>query len=165
MLESSGDEAFVVSDVLLDYRLYDDSSNNYAESDIRAWLNDKFYASAFALGDAHVLTTEVDNSAPTTGSSSNSHACGNTWDKVFLLSYADYGNASYGFASDASRQCVPTDFAVARGAYCPYWTRSPDSGYSNRAWVVTSGGNFFYDYVYDSGSCCVRLGLRIAVSE
>ncbi len=163
VLESSGNEAFVVSDVLLDAHRYDDSSNNYADSEIRAWLNDEFYASAFALGDAHVLTTEVDNSAPTTGSSSNSHACGNTWDKVFLLSYADYGNASYGFASDASRQCVPTDFAVARGAYCPYWTRSPDSGYSYYAWYAGTGGERNQRVVYTEFG--VRPSLRITLAE
>ncbi len=172
VLESSGGECLLLSDLLLDVHGYDASSNNYANSEIRSWLNADFYEAAFVLGDSYSVASAVDNSAATTDSPSNPNACENTSDRVFLLSYQDYCNASYGFLDNSSRQCSPTDYAVARGASKDssnvngyYWTRSPDSGYSNRAWVVTSGGNFFYDYVYDSGSCCVRLGLRIAVSE
>ena len=97
-------------------------ANNYKYSDLRQWLTNDFYNSAFALDDSLVQTTLVDNSASTTSSSSNSYACENTEDKVFLPSYKDYSNSSYGFPTNAgsskARYSKTTDWARARGADC-----------------------------------------------
>ncbi len=99
--------------------------SNYKYSDIRTWLNEDFYNTAFSLGDSYIQTTEVDNGASTTMSSTNKYACENTYDKVYLLSYQDYMNGNY-FADDAARECETTDYAMANrceGRW--YWTRSP----------------------------------------
>ncbi len=159
VLSSGGGSYSLVSAALLDAHRYGDPSNNYANSEIREWLNGDFLSSAFALGDSHIQTTTVDNSASTTDSSSNKYACENTEDKVYLLSYQDYKNASY-FADDAARRCKTTDYARARGAWYStdpsylyngvYWTRSPHSDYSFCAWFVSIDGYLGIDYVYDS---------------
>ena len=169
VLSNNSGEYYILSSVLLDAHCYYNSTssrtidgktvyaNNYEYSDIRTWLNDDFYNSAFALGNSYIQTTTVDNSASTTNSSSNSYACSNTQDKVFLPSYQDYINSSYGFTSNASRYCKTTDWARARGAWYStsssylyngfYWTRSPLSDRSNFAWYVDDDGGLDIYYV------------------
>ena len=169
---------YVLSDTLLDAHRYDASSNNYANSKIRFWLNGDFYGSAFALADSAILTTDVDNSAATTDSPSSQYACANTQDKVFLPSYQDYINSSYGFAastgSSATRYAKTTDWARARGAYYYtssgtyqyngwYWTRSLYRLYSNFAWHVNKDGNLSYGSVSPTESG-VRPSLSIVIA-
>ena len=130
--------------------------NNYKYSDIRTWLNNDFYNSAFALNSSYIQTTNVDNSAATTPNSTNKYACDNTQDKVFLLSYKDNFNSNYGFSASTehsiSRRCITTDWTRARGATytCQknldrhffngqYWTRSPDGEYKTHAWCISYG--------------------------
>ena len=189
VLSNNDGEYYILSSVLLDAHCYCNSTstrtiddqtiypNNYEYSDIRTWLNADFYNSAFALGNENILTTNVDNSAPTTNSSSNQYACENTQDKVFLPSYQDYINSSYGFSTSTgsakTRYCRTTDWARARGAWYStsssyyyngyYWTRSPYSDYSSHAWDVHSGGVLNLHnvgYTYDS----VRPALSIKIA-
>lgn len=167
ILSNTNGEYYIVSSVLLDaycyYGYYYSTPNrtidgqtvypnSYKYSDIRAWLNEDFYNSAFALGNEYIQTTIVDNSASTTDSTSNEYACDNTEDKVFLPSYQDYINSSYGFSTSTSftetRYCKTTDWARARGASCDdylyngeYWTRSPCSNESIGAWYIFSSGH------------------------
>ena len=137
--------------------------NNYKYSDIRAWLNDEFYKTAFGdLQQALIQTTEVDNSAQSTGNSSNSYACENTFDKVFLPSYREVTNSAYGFANDPSaydtaRRMLTSDFSRATGAYMSnasyygngnWWLRSPYYYRSNIARIVIYYGYAdSYNYV------------------
>ena len=175
ILSNNDGEYYILSNVLLDAHCYYNSTsnrtidgqtiypNNYEHSDIRTWLNNDFYNSAFALGNSHIQTTTVDNSAATTNSTSNTYACNNTQDKVFLPSYKDYINSSYGFSTSTSstdtRYCRTTDWARARGTHYYtssgsyqyngyYWTRSPSSGDSGDAWGVNIDGNPVFNYVY-----------------
>jgi len=166
VLSNSNDKCYVLSSVLLDAYCYRDSqssrtiegktvhANNYKYSDIRTWLNDGFYNSAFALGNSHIQTTTVSNSASTTNSTDNPYACDSTQDNVFLPSYKNYINSSYGFSTSTSstntRYCRTTDWARARGAWYEtsssylynghYWTRSPRSDHSYSAWYVRYDG-------------------------
>jgi hypothetical protein len=73
--------------------------NNYMYSDIRTWLNADFLSKAFYLDGSLIQTTTVDNSLASTGDSSNPYVCANTSDKVWLLSYAEATNSSYGFST------------------------------------------------------------------
>ena len=146
-------------------------ASNYKYSDIRAWLNDEFYNTAFGdLQQALIQTTEVDNSARSTGYSSNRYACENTFDKVFLLSYREVTNSVYGFEStstyDTAREMRTSDFSRATGARMStdssdygngwWWLRSPLNGGSNFARYVILGGHAdFSDYVYYDYHCVV----------
>ena len=143
-------------------------ANNYQYSEIRAWLNDDFFNSAFKSAEkGAILTTNVDNSAVTTNSNTNPYACDNTYDKVFLLSYKDCSNPSYGFSSDSSRYCKPTDYALANHCYmyntrnCCYWTRSPTSNGSFGAWYVDGYSVYYDSYNVVHDDCGVRPALNI----
>ena len=171
VLEKRNGEALLMSDVLLDSQCYYHDSdnnrtingktvypNNYKESDIRKWLNGTFYDQAFdSANKAVIKTTLVDNSASTTSSSSNSYACENTNDKVFLLSYKEATNTSYGFSSNSTRQLKPTEYAKSQGAYVYngngwWWLRSPTSTFALFALYVYNDGNAGgYSYVNGTG--------------
>lgn len=149
ILTESNGKAMILSELILDSQQYDDDydgsfSNNYANSTIRAWLNDTFYNTAFgALQQAIIETTEVDNSAYSTGFSSNPYACQNTFDKVFLLSTREANNSS-----DMTRQKQGSDYCKAQGlstyTYMNgkgyWWLRSPDHNYSYVMTIVKYDG-------------------------
>lgn len=185
VLSNSSGEYYIVSSVLLDTYCYHNStstrtiygqtvySNNYKYSDIRTWLNNDFYKSAFSLGASHIQTTTVDNSSATTDYPSNMFACANTQDKVFLPSCQDYLNNSYGFSTRDTRYCKTTDWARARGADyftssskqyngC-YWTRSPDSGDSRKACYVTDDGRLNERNIVNNRGRSVRPALSIKI--
>lgn len=161
VVNEEGGKATLVADLILDSQQYDyengSYSNNYAESTIRAWLNDTFYNTAFNdLQKAIIQTTEVDNSATSTGYSSNPYACENTYDRIFLMSYVE---ASTWFTSAAARQRQGSDYAKCQGLYVStsssyagnscLWLRSPNyDSYSAR--YVNYYGYFDYNYVYDT---------------
>lgn len=188
VLSNTNGKYYIFSNVLLDAHCYHNSTssrtidgktvyaNNYEHSDIRKWLNSDFYNSAFALDNSYIQTTTVDNSASTTHSSSNSYACNNTQDKVFLPSYQDYINSSYDFSTSStstdSRYCTTTDWARARGAYYNYsthmfyngyyWTRSPYSEYCNVWYVNYNGAISNCNVNYTDFSVRPSLSIKIA---
>lgn len=128
-------------------------ANNYEHSDIRAWLNDEFYNTAFsALQQKLIQVTNVDNSVYSTGYAENPYACANTSDKIFLPSYRDMVNTSYGFNSsysayDTARRIETSDYSRATGASMNssngngYWRlRSPNGSNSNKARYIDDDG-------------------------
>ena len=168
ILSESDGSAFILADGIIANHYYHHTTssttiegetvyaNNYKHSDIRAWLNGEFLNTAFGeVAQSLIETTEVDNSAYSTGSSSNAYACENTFDKVFLLSQREVVNSEYGFASSAStddtaRRMTVSDYARSTGAYmytnssyfgCGFWwLRSPSSSGSYSARDVGSDG-------------------------
>ena len=180
ILSERDGKAFILCDSIIASKAYDaGNNNNYANSGIRAWLNDEFYKTAFGeLQQALIQTTEVDNSAQSTGNSPNSYACENTFDKVFLLSVSEVANSAYGFANDPSaydtaRRMLTSDFSRATGAYMltsssyygngEWWLRSPYYNYSDYARYVNSSGFAHYYNVYnDSYGVVPALNLTLS---
>ena len=196
-MSGTNEEYYTLSNTLLDVHCYYDYSsssertidgqtiynNNYEYSDIRLWLNNQFFDSAFALNSKNIQITLVDNSAATTqATSENNYACNDTMDKVFLPSYQDYINSAYGFStsgdSSDTRCCKVTDWARARGANCStdtsylyngyYWTRSPTTEYlSSYAYNVTykgalsTGFSSFTQRTVGNTHYCVRPAISI----
>ena len=182
ILTESDGKAMILSELMLDSQQYDydgSYSNNYANSTIRAWLNDTFYNTAFgAMQQAIIETTEVDNSVYSTGYSSNPYACENTFDKVFLLSYREVVNSSYGFSTSTSnsttRQKQGSDYCKVQGSWISngfaydgngfWWLRSPYyTSYSIYAWYVTSDGGLGYSIHVHNTTCGVVPALVISL--
>ncbi len=125
-------------------------ANNYAYSDIRNWLNGDFLNSAFALSFAFITETVVDNSESTTRYSPNKYACGNTKDKIYLPSFSEMQNTSYGFTDslddDEARTSKTTDYTRAKGSFISeagcgdYWLRSPSTWRNYALCAVSAGG-------------------------
>ena len=144
ILSEENGEAFLLCDSIIANQRFAENSNNYAESEIRTWLNSTFYDTAFSeLAKSLILITVVDNSAESANphddskywnNGVNKYACENTSDKVFLLSEEEVTNSSYGFemyTSDKARVMITSDYSRATGAQMNdngigwWWLRSP----------------------------------------
>lgn len=137
--------------------------NNYQFSDLRTFLNVDFYNSAFSVDEQkRILTTIVDNSASSTGNSSNVYACENTEDKIFALSYQEVTNPSYGLDNsnpddDETRKLMASDYAMCKGVhrnisyghcYGSWWLRSP----SHNSAALTGCVDYFGSAEFASSS-------------
>ena len=163
ILSEENGEAFLLCDSVIAKLGFDSASNNYADSDIRAWLNATFYETAFtSLQQTIILTTEVDNSVESTAYENNPYACENTSDKIFLLSFAEITNSSYGFSSDkkeadVARRMLCSDYAKATGVAvnlnygsANWWLRSPSIEYWYRGSLVSTNGVYSVTIVHDT---------------
>lgn len=89
----------------------------------------------------------------TTGSSTNSYACGSTSDNVFLLSYKDI--TTY-YENESDRIVGGTDYAKAQGLYSngsgySYWRlRSPQNNDAADSKNVFIDGSIGHGWVCDT---------------
>lgn len=107
-----------------EYRVF---ANNYEYSEIRYYLNNTFYNTAFSDEEkSYIVTTTVDNSLESTMGEGGQYVCRDTEDNVFLLSLADVNNIAYGFKDsstasdyhdmiDTSKVFKVTDYSLATG--------------------------------------------------
>jgi len=172
ILTESNGKALILADLILDSQEYYLSlsngqfehnggigyANNYELSNIRKFLNDTFYNTAFNdLQRALIEKITVDNSESSTTYSSRSYVCNNTEDKIFLLSYFEAGNSSYGLGSTkestTARVTKGSDYAKCQGLYVEsstgcsrWWLRSPSYGADYVAYYVDDYGNKHYDH-------------------
>ena len=141
---------------MLDVKPYHTTDENvtWETCTLRKWLNNDFVNAAFSSDEKAMIPTVTVSADKNPDYSTNP---GNaTQDQVFLLSITE---ANKYFSSDSARQCEPTDYAVANGAWeinsvnCRWWLRSPGSGQNIAASVYEDGvvfehGNFVYlDYI------------------
>lgn len=135
------------------------------------WTGKGFFQTAFtAAAQGLIVDTKLDNTAASTNPASNaelwnsgenSYACGETDDKIFLLSEKELTTIDYGFSdynvyindgngtTQSARGIKPSDFAIANYAYyntsnatycVRWWFRSPFYYNSYCARVVFSDG-------------------------
>lgn len=145
VLDRQEDKILVISKYALDCQPYNKEFEGvtWENCTLRKWLNDDFLNAAFSKEEQAMIPT-------VTVSADKNPKCstdpGNdTQDQVFLLSISE---AEEYFASDNTRQCAPTDYAVANGAGV--------AGNGNWDWWLRSPGgdqNFAVSVNYDSGFC------------
>ena len=149
---------------------YTKYANDYATSSIRKWLNEDFYNTAFTSAQKqNILPTTLDNKAYSTDYSKYDSI--STTDNVFLLSYSEAQNASYGFTSSTSstetREAVGTDYAKAQGLWvnssnkCSRW-RLRSAGFSSYNACKVNGDGYVYYYGVSSTDYGVRPAMRLA---
>ncbi|MBP9989585.1 MAG: hypothetical protein KBT46_08840 [Ruminococcus sp.] len=122
--------------VLSDSDYYGNSAKTYyasdwANSSIRAWLNDNFYNTAFSDTEKSQIGTTYNENKSIWSSKYDS---ANTSDKIFLLSFSEVTNSKYGFsysysAYDKARQLKSTDYAKCQGCW-----QSTDTSYLGNSW-------------------------------
>ena len=155
VLDVQSGKAFIMASLVLDSQNFHSSTtkrtingitvnaNDYKESYIRAWLNHDFYNVAFnSLEKDRIKTTLVDNSPVSTGNTMNPHECADTYDKVFLLSYAEFMSNTYRLKANTPNCFLASDYAKSQGIYPSssgyswWWLRSPESSYNDYAHFV-----------------------------
>lgn len=134
VLAKEGTKILVISKEALDCKPYNTSYTDvtWETCTLRKWLNNDFINAAFSADERTMIPTVTVSADKNPDYSTNP---GNaTQDQVFLLSITEVNKY---FSSDSARQCKPTDYAVANGAW------ESDSG--NCWWLLRSPG--FYQYV------------------
>lgn len=115
VLQNSGGELFVLSEYILDCKRYHGHSVDikwrdcvditWRDCDLRKWLNDEFYDTAFDAAERELIKM--------TYCTDNGEGSPDTEDKVFLLSVAEIRDSSDTHGKDL-RRAVGTDFAKAK---------------------------------------------------
>ena len=128
VLAKEGTKILVISKEALDCKPYNTSYTDvtWETCTLRKWLNNDFINAAFSADERTMIPTVTVSADKNPDYSTNP---GNaTQDQVFLLSITEVNKY---FSSDSARQCKPTDYAVANGAWesdsgnCWWWLRSP----------------------------------------
>ena len=142
-------------------------ANDWATSSLREWLNDDFYNTAFTRSEqSQIKQTTLDNSPAYT---SNKNTYTDTKDYIFVPSYSDMLNTSYGFNSsysnyDTARQAQGSDYAKCQGLYVYNYSSSAYDG--NSYWRLRSPGYYSYyasDVNYDG--CVYYYYYNVSSSE
>ena len=164
VMKNEGNQVLLLSKYVLDVKPYNEESKavTWETSDIRKWLNNEFYTTAFNKAEKAKIRTSLikneDNSMYGTSGGND------TEDKVFLLSEKE---AETLFSNDDERIAKATGYAEKSGVYVNeekaawWWLRSPgdDSGSAakvdNDGWVNRNG------YDVDSRNDGVRPALHL----
>ena len=169
VLEVKDGKALVVSKYALDCKQYNTSNTDvtWETCTLRKWLNNDFINAAFSSYEKAMIPTVTVSADENPDYSANP---GNaTQDQGFLLSITE---ANKYFNSAGARQCEPTDYAVANGAWesvdgnCGWWLRSPGvTQYSahSAAYVHNSGGVYESGCDVDIGTSAVRPAMWISI--
>lgn len=141
----------MLSKYALDCRPYQSGNTahvTWEKSELRSWLNSEFFDAAFERGEqGQVVSTMLDNYAcyqhGPKRDSITAHA--KTTDRVFIL---DYDAIWKFFSIGKDRECVPTEYAVAQGAFvdaevgtCWWWMRQLNSAQNGTAYLIASKGS------------------------
>lgn len=134
---------FLISRYALDCRHYHSSVEQvtWETSDIRSWLNNDFYNTAFDNTErAKIKTTTLENRD---NADYNTDGGNDTKDKIFLLSIDE---AKAYLPSTVERVCIATKYAESQGSQlesltrsCRWWLRSPGSTLYNASFVKIDG--------------------------
>lgn len=170
MYDESCDGCWVLRKDIAENRMWDNSSNDYKNSDIHAYLNGSWTSrySAGVLSQIKQVKIPYVNGTGSGGSvasGANGLSC-----KIFLLSVYELGwstsDSSYFprdgaklsyFSSGTGSAANNKRIANYNGSATVWWLRSPDTSDPDRAWGVSGGGNYYY------GNCRSAYGVRPAL--
>ncbi len=109
VLQNSGRELFILSEYILDCKRYHGEyvDITWRDCDLRKWLNDEFYSSAFDVTEQEFVKT--------TRCTDNGKDSPDTEDKIFLLSVAEV-KALTGAHGKDFRRARGTEFAKVKKA-------------------------------------------------
>ncbi|MCI5791236.1 MAG: InlB B-repeat-containing protein [Clostridiales bacterium] len=168
ILDENDGKVLILADLALDSQQYYRSdyentqtrngksvyANDYAESDIRKWLNDTFYNVAFNnLQKALIETTAIETTGYNYKMNTNNSIQIITEDKIFLLSPSNDLGKTNNINSNVARQKKSTDYAKSQGCTtvfysgykgnCYWWIRSLNFAKSFCVNPIDYGGSYF----------------------
>lgn len=166
VLAKEDNKLFLISTKALDCQIYNDSyiDVTWETCSLRSWLNGTFLNAAFSKKEQALIqntTVSADKNPEYDTDPGNE-----TYDKVFLLSITE---AEKYFATDASRQCEQTAYAVVNGANgssgsnCLWWLRSPGNYRNYPSYVYNDGEVYYYGTIVDNDNLCVRPAMWINI--
>ena len=156
VMKNEGNQVLLLSKYVLDAKPYYEEVEEvtWESSDIRQWLNNEFYTTAFNKAEKARIQTSLIKNEDNSGYGTN--AGNDTEDKVFLLSEKE---AETLFSNEEERIAKATGYAEKSGVYVNekkesmWWLRSPgsDGNYAavvdDYGWVYRYGGSvYFYEY-------------------
>ena len=164
VMKNEGNQVLLLSKYVLDEKPYNEELEEaiWETSDIRKWLNNEFYTTAFNKAEKVKIQTSLikneDNSWSGTSGGND------TEDKVFLLSEKE---AETLFSNDEERIAKATEYAEKSGVYvnekkeAEWWLRSPGRYSSDAAAVYDDGLIYLYGYYVYSDYEGVRPALHL----
>ena len=147
-MKKEGNQVLLLSKYVLDAKPYNEELEDvtWETSDIRQWLNNEFYTTAFNKTEkAKIQTSLIKNEDNLEYGTSGGN---DTEDKVFLLSEKE---AETLFSNEEERIAKATEYAQKSGVYVDkekaswWWLRSP--GY----YRDSAAGVSYYGWVYRDG--------------
>ena len=143
VMKNEGNQILLLSKYVLDAKPYNKEWEDvtWETSDIRQWLNNEFYTTAFNKAEkAKIQTSLIKNED---NSEYGTNGGNDTEDKVFLLSEKE---AETLFSNKEERIAKATEYAQKSGVYVNeekaawWWLRSPGDDSDSAAVVPDSGG-------------------------
>ena len=137
VLTTSGNKKFIVSHFALDGQEYCDYvleekfshnggvgySSNYELSNIRKFLNETFYKTAFNESERNkIVESRVNNGLSSSPESMETYLCNDTTDRLFLMSYNEVQEYC---ESESLRKFSISDYAIVQGVGFSWLLRSP----------------------------------------
>ena len=150
----AGTDGLYYGDAALSYRV-----SNYSNSDLRKWLNDDFFNTAFNTAEQNcILVSTVDN---TSNTGNNSEGSATTYDKIFILSDNEVNNTNYGFYDNQSRVAYASDYAKCQGVGAFGSTPKSSSWRLRTACSTVSHSIVQYNGQTNAiNVCCTDVGIR-----
>ena len=166
VMKKEGNQVLLLSKYVLDAKPYNEEVEEvtWETSDIRKWLNNEFYTTAFNKAEkARIQTSLIKNEDNSEYGTSGGN---DTEDKVFLLSEKEVETL---FSNEEERIAKATEYAQKSGVYVKkekgacWWLRSPGNFSDYAAEVIVSGWVYRngYDVYYDSGGVRPALHLNL----
>ena len=126
----------LITEYILDTEVFDSQDLQWANSDLRDFITQDVYTRMFTPSHGYYIEdTQLDNKNT---NYVNSPSFTDTVDQMFLLSFIDSINTSYGFGaydiSVMNRTSPATDYAIAKGVYV-------DSHHFGHYWLRSNGAN------------------------
>ena len=177
VLQNSGTELFILSEYILDCKRYHGKSVDitwydcvditWRDCDLRKWLNDEFYNTAFNSAERELIKT--------THCADNGEGSPDTEDKVFLLSVNEIKDASDKHGKDL-RRTIGTDFAKMKkpaGCYLYVYDKTNKDNYIDRDgeeagcswwWLRTQGNKPSRAFFVGTG-CSIRSYANVSAAR
>ena len=171
VMKNEGNQVLLLSKYVLDAKSYNEGREDvtWETSDIRQWLNNEFYTTAFNKAEkAKIQTSLIKNED---NSKYGTNGGNDTEDKVFLLSEKE---ADTLFSNDDERIAKATEYAEKSGVYINesseekgawWWLRSPGLGSRGAAGVHSCGWVYSSGFSVDSNIGGVRPALHLNIQS